>query len=128
MTPLAGGPGLSANPGPPASVLRTGVPDDVCEVVEPEVESVIGQFQRSPCGLLAAEVAVLAREVLHRQQVEPGVEGARWRVGAARPGVVVAVKPAAVVGLLDPWQVGLETGDRVGSGYGAAALAQAVRR
>src|SRR5215469_8496353 len=141
MTPLAGGPGLSANPGPPAFVSRTGVPDDVCEVVVPEVESVIGQFQRSPCGLLAAEVAelagnvigqrpcaVLAGEVLHRQQVEPGVEGARRRVGAARSGVVVAVKPAAVVGLLDPWQVGLETGDRVGSGYGAAALAQAVRR
>src|SRR5437016_7592896 len=113
-----GGPGLSPSSGPPASRSRTGVSDDVCEVVVSEVEAVVGQLQRSPCGLLAAEVAelagyvvgqrpcaVLAREVVHRQQVVPGVEGARWRVGAAFAGVVVTLEPAAVVGLLDPWQV-----------------------
>ena len=94
----AGGPGLSINPGPPGFLLLTGVLDDACEVVVSEVESVVGQLQRSPCGLLAAEVADLAgyvigqrpcavpaREVVYRQQVEPGVEGARWRVGAALP-------------------------------------------
>src|SRR2546425_12031971 len=108
-----GGPGLSPSSGPPASRSRTGVSDDVCEVVVSESESVVGQLQRSPCGLLAAEVADLAGyvigqrpravpacEVVDRQQVVPGVEDARWRVGAAGPGVVVALEPAAVVGLL----------------------------
>src|SRR5262249_50798275 len=122
---MAGGPrSVRQTPGLRLFMLRTGVVDDVCVVVEPEVESVVGQFQRSPRGLLAAEVAdlagyvvaqrpraVLAGEVVYRQQVVPGVEGARWRVGTAGPGVVVALEPAAVVGLLDPWQVGLETGD-----------------
>jgi len=90
------------------------------------------KLQGPPGGLFAAEVAelagyvvgqcpgaVLAGEVIDRQQVEPGIERARWRVGAADPGVVVTGEPAAVVGLLDPGQVGLEPGDRVGSGHRA---------
>jgi tetratricopeptide (TPR) repeat protein len=42
-----GGPGLVNYPGPSAYGLRTGVPDRVCEVVVPEVESVIGQLKRA---------------------------------------------------------------------------------
>ena len=44
------------------------------------------------------------------EQVVPGVEGVRWRVGAARARVVVAGEPPAIVGLLDPRKVGLEAG------------------
>ena len=132
-------PGVVHQPRASNFLLSTGVLDDACEVVDSEVESVVGQLQRSPSGFLAAEVAELAgyviaerpravpaREVVYRQQVEPGVESARWRVGAALPGVVVAFEPAAVVSLLDPWQVGLETGGRVSSGLETDPV-QAVR-
>src|SRR5262249_9671995 len=46
---------------PPAA---NGVADDVGEVVVPVAESVVGQLQRPPGGLLAAEVAELAGDVV----------------------------------------------------------------
>ena len=66
---------MSINPGPPAFLLSTGVLDDVCEVVVSEVESVVGQLQRSPSGLFAAEVADLAGYVIgERPRAVPACE------------------------------------------------------
>src|SRR6266487_145966 len=111
-----------------ARSLLAGVLYDPCEVVVSQVEAVVGQLERAPAGLLTAEVADLPGHVIgerpgaaapgeparHPQQVVPGIERTRRRVGTARPGVVVAGQPAAIVGLLDSRQVGLEAGDRVG--------------
>jgi len=56
-------------------LLSTGVLDDACEVVDSEVESVVGQLQRSPSGLLAAEVAELAGYVVaERVPLECSIE------------------------------------------------------